>query len=77
MAVVLLSSALLMFVVQKFVLEAKEHVTLSGQKTARARMLITDNSVRIRSLSFSAGSTLCHWRNLCVPYGFVCSFMGL
>ncbi|MDY2788960.1 MAG: iron ABC transporter permease [Atopobium sp.] len=46
MAVVLLAITLLMFVVQKYVLEAKSTSTLSGKAT-RARMLITDNSVRI------------------------------
>ena len=46
MAVVLLCITLLMFVVQKYVLEAKSTATLSG-KASRARMLITDASVRI------------------------------
>lgn len=46
MAVVLLCITLLMFVVQKYVLEAKSTSTLTG-KASRARMLITDNSVRI------------------------------
>lgn len=46
MAVVLLCITLLMFVVQKYVLEAKSTSTLTG-KASRGRMLITDNSVRI------------------------------
>lgn len=46
MAVVLLCITLLMFVVQKYVLEAKSTSTLTG-KASRARMLITDSSVRI------------------------------
>ena len=46
MAVVLLCITLLMFVVQKYVLEARSTSTLSG-KASRARMLITDTSVRL------------------------------
>ena len=46
MAVVLLSITLLMFVVQKFYLEAKSTATLTG-KASRARMLIEDKSVKI------------------------------
>lgn len=46
MAVVLLCLTLLMFVVQKYVLEKKSTATLTG-KASRARMLITDHSVRI------------------------------
>ena len=46
MAVVLLCITLLMFVVQKYVLEAKSTATLSG-KASRQRMLITDASVRL------------------------------
>ncbi|MBQ9057766.1 MAG: iron ABC transporter permease [Atopobiaceae bacterium] len=46
MAVVLLVITLIMFVVQKYVLEARSTATLTG-KASRARMLITDNSVRI------------------------------
>lgn len=44
MAVVLLFITFAMFVVQKYVLEAKSTATLSG-KASRARMLITDRSV--------------------------------
>lgn len=46
MAVVLLCITLLMFVVQKYYLEAKTAATLTG-KASRARMLISDNSVKI------------------------------
>lgn len=46
MAVVLLFITLIMFVVQKYVLEAKSTATLTG-KASRARMLICDASVRI------------------------------
>ena len=45
MAVVLLAITLTMFVVQKYVLEAKSTATLTG-KAARERMLIADASVR-------------------------------
>lgn len=46
MAVVLLAITLFMFVIQKYILEAKSTATLTG-KAARARMLIQDASVRI------------------------------
>src|SRR5574344_2990464 len=46
MAVVLLCITLLMFAVQKYVLEAKSTATLTG-KASRARMLIEDKGVRI------------------------------
>ncbi len=46
MAVVLLCITLVMFLVQKYVLEAKSTATLSG-KASRARMSITDSSVRL------------------------------
>ena len=69
MAVVLLSITLLMFVVQKFVLEAKSTSTLSGKAT-RARMLITDNSVRIPLTILCALVALfVIGMYLCVPYG--------
>ncbi|MBQ6489002.1 MAG: iron ABC transporter permease [Solobacterium sp.] len=44
MAVVLLTITLLMFIVQKYYLEAKSTATLTG-KASRQRMLITDKSV--------------------------------
>lgn len=69
MAVVLLVITLAMFAVQKFVLEAKSTATLSG-KASRARMLITDNSVRIPL------ATICMLiavfvigMYICVPFG--------
>ena len=69
MAVILLSITLLMFVVQKFVLEAKSTSTLSGKAT-RARMLITDNSVRIPlSILCAAVALFVVAMYLCVPYG--------
>ena len=45
MAVVLLCITLILFMVQKYVLEAKTAATLTG-KASRVRMLIEDNSVR-------------------------------
>ena len=77
MAVVLLSITLLMFVVQKFVLEAKSTSTLSGKAT-RARMLITDNSVRIPLTILCALVALfVIGMYLCVPYGsFVRSWVS-
>ena len=46
MAVVLLTITLMMYLVQKYVLEAKTAATLTG-KASRARMLIEDRSVTI------------------------------
>ncbi|MGI6755091.1 MAG: ABC transporter permease [Atopobiaceae bacterium] len=69
MAVVLLCITLLMFIVQKYVLEAKSTSTLSG-KASRARMLITDNSVRI-PLAVLCGAVaifVCAMY-ICVPLG--------
>lgn len=45
MAVVLLCITLILFMIQKYVLEAKTAATLTG-KASRVRMLIEDNSVR-------------------------------
>ena len=69
MAVVLLCITLLMFVVQKYVLEAKSTATLSG-KTSRARMLITDASVRIPlTVICCALAIFVVVMYLCVPFG--------
>ena len=69
MAVVLLCITLLMFVVQKYVLEAKSTATLSG-KASRARMLITDRSVRIPlTVVCSALAIFVVVMYLCVPFG--------
>lgn len=69
MAVVLLCITLLMFVVQKYVLEAKSTSTLTG-KASRGRMLITDNSVRI-PLSIFCGivAVFVMVMYACVPLG--------
>ena len=69
MAVVLLCITLLMFVVQKYVLEAKSTATLSG-KASRARMLITDVSVRIPlTVICCALAIFVVVMYLCVPFG--------
>lgn len=69
MAVVLLCITLLMFVVQKYVLEAKSTATLSG-KASRTRMLITDASVRIPlTVICCALAIFVVVMYLCVPFG--------
>ncbi len=69
MAVVLLAITLTMFVVQKYVLEAKSTATLTG-KAARERMLIADASVRF-PLSMLCGLLAVGviTMYLCVPLG--------
>lgn len=69
MAVVLLCITLLMFVVQKYVLEAKSTATLSG-KASRQRMLITDRSVRLPlTVACSLLAVFVIVMYLCVPFG--------
>ena len=69
MAVVLLCITLVMFIVQKYVLEAKSTSTLTG-KASRARMLITDNSVRIPlSILCGAVAVFVCAMYVCVPLG--------
>ena len=69
MAVVLLCITLLMFVVQKYVLEARSTATLTG-KASRARMLITDASVRIPlTVICCALAIFVVVMYLCVPFG--------
>ncbi len=69
MAVVLLCITLAMFAVQKYVLEAKSTATLSG-KASRARMLTTDNSVRIPlTLLCSVCAIFVVAMYICVPFG--------
>ena len=58
-----------MFVVQKYVLEARATATLTG-KASRARMLITDNSVRIPlSILCAAVALFVVLMYICVPFG--------
>ena len=69
MAVVLLGITLLMFVVQKYYLEAKSTATLSG-KASRERMLITDKSVTLPlSIICSALALFVIIMYICVPFG--------
>ena len=69
MAVVLLCITLMMFIVQKYYLEAKSTATLSG-KASRARMLITDRSVTVPL------SALCILMALFVVLMYVCVPFG-
>ncbi len=69
MAVVLLAITLLMFAVQKYVLEKKTAATLTG-KASRGRMLIEDRSVKIPLTVFcSAVAIFVILMYLCVPIG--------
>lgn len=69
MAVVLLTITLIMFVVQKFYLEAKSTATLSG-KASRERMLISDKSVKIPLIILcSALALFVIMMYICVPFG--------
>ena len=69
MAVVLLTITLAMYLVQKYVLEAKTAATLTG-KASRARMLIEDKSVTVPLTilcSFIALFVIMMY--ICVPFG--------
>ncbi len=69
MAVVLLSITLLMFAVQKYVLEKKTAATLTG-KASRGRMLIEDKSVKYPlSVFCSAVALFVILMYICVPIG--------
>ena len=69
MAVVLLCITLMMFIVQKYYLEAKSTATLSG-KASRARMLITDKGVTIPlSILCGALALFVVLMYICVPFG--------
>lgn len=69
MAVVLLSITLCMYLVQKYVLEAKTAATLTG-KASRARMLIEDRSVTIPLTVLCSGIALfVIMMYVCVPFG--------
>ena len=69
MAVVLLCITLMMFMVQKYYLEAKTAATLTG-KASRARMLITDSSVRIPlTILCSLMALFVIMMYICVPIG--------
>ena len=69
MAVVLLFITLLMYLVQKYVLEAKTAATLTG-KASRARMLIEDRSVTVPLTVMCSLITLfVIMMYVCVPFG--------
>ncbi|SCY08087.1 MULTISPECIES: ABC transporter permease [unclassified Butyrivibrio] len=69
MAVVLLAITLLMFVVQKYYLEAKSTATLTG-KASRERMLITDKSVTMPLTILCSGLAIfVIIMYICVPFG--------
>ena len=69
MAVVLLGITLLMFIIQKYYLEAKSTATLSG-KASRERMLITDKSVTVPlTIMCSALAMFVILMYICVPFG--------
>ena len=69
MAVVLLAITMLMFGVQKYVLERKTAATLTG-KASRARMLIEDKSVTIPLASLcSLMALFVILMYICVPFG--------
>lgn len=69
MAVVLLCITLIMFMVQKYYLEAKSTATLSG-KASRERMLITDKSVTVPlTVACSALAIFVVVMYICVPFG--------
>ena len=69
MAVVLLMITLLMFIVQKYYLEAKSTATLTG-KASRQRMLITDKSVTRPLTAFCLlVSLFVVMMYICVPLG--------
>lgn len=69
MAVVLLCITLAMFIVQKYVLEAKSTATLTG-KASRGRMLIEDKSVRVPlTVLCSLGAMFVILMYICVPIG--------
>lgn len=69
MAVVLLVITLLMFVVQKYVLEKKTAATLTG-KASRERMLINDRSVKLPLTFLCAAIALfVIMMYICVPIG--------
>ena len=69
MAVVLLSITLMMFIIQKYYLEAKTAATLTG-KASRGRMLISDRAVT-RPLSVLCGAVALFVliMYICVPIG--------
>ncbi|MCH3943549.1 MAG: iron ABC transporter permease [Atopobiaceae bacterium] len=76
MAVVLLCITLVMFIVQKYVLEARSTATLTG-KASRARMLIADRSVTLPlSIICSVIALFVVLMYICVPFGALFNTWG-
>ena len=76
MAVVLLTITLAMYLVQKYVLEAKTAATLTG-KASRARMLIEDKSVTVPlTIVCSAIALFVILMYICVPFGALFNTWG-
>ena len=76
MAVVLLAITLVMYLVQKYVLEAKTAATLTG-KASRARMLIEDRSVTIPlTVLCSLIALFVIMMYVCVPFGALFNTWG-
>lgn len=76
MAVVLLTITLAMYLVQKYVLEAKTAATLTG-KASRARMLIEDRSVTIPlTILCSLIALFVIMMYICVPFGALFNTWG-
>ena len=76
MAVVLLVITLAMYMVQKYVLEAKTAATLTG-KASRARMLIEDRSVTIPlTILCSLIAMFVIMMYICVPFGALFNTWG-
>ena len=76
MAVVLLTITLAMYLVQKYVLEAKTAATLTG-KASRARMLIEDKSVTVPlTVLCSLIALFVIMMYICVPFGALFNTWG-
>ena len=76
MAVVLLTITLAMYLVQKYILEAKTAATLTG-KASRARMLIEDKSVTVPlTILCSLIALFVIMMYVCVPFGALFNTWG-
>ena len=76
MAVVLLGITLVLFLVQKYYLEAKTAATLTG-KASRARVLIEDRSVRVPLTAIcSAVSAFVIMMYIAIPFGALFKLWG-
>ncbi len=76
MAVVLLAITLVLFLVQKYYLEAKTAATLTG-KASRARVAITDRSVRVPlTILCSAISAFVILMYIAIPFGALFKLWG-